>query len=63
MSLHFGLHRLMMIGMAKRFVKKVPILFVWLLRGIATLIVGYGIYAFAQREIGLYMLLENEYVF
>ncbi len=63
MSLHLGLHWVMMIGMAKRFVKEVPILLIWLLRGITVLVAGYGVYAFIQREIGQYMLLKNEYVF
>lgn len=63
MSLHIGLHWIMMTGMAKRLVKEIPIFLIWLLRGIAASIAGYGIYAFAQREIGLYMLLKNEFVF
>lgn len=63
MSLHIGLHWIMMTRMVERLVKEIPILLLWLLRGIAALIAGYGIYAFAQREIGLYMLLKNEFVF
>lgn len=63
MSLHLGLHWIVIIGMTKRFVKEVPIFLIWLFRGITGLIAGYGVYAFIQREIGHYMLLKNEYAF
>ena len=63
MSLHLGLHWGMMIGIAKRFVKELPAIGRWLLRGIAVLIAGYGAYAFIQREIGRYMLLINHFAF
>ena len=63
MSLHLGLHWGMMMGMARRIVKKVPDATKWLLRGIAALMAGYGIYAFIRREIGLYLFLQNQYVF
>ena len=53
----------MMIGIAKRFVKELPAIGRWLLRGIAVLIAGYGAYAFIQREIGRYMLLINHFAF
>ena len=63
MSLHLGLHWSIMMGMAKRFVKKLPAAGKWLLRGIAAFIAGYGMYAFIQREIGRYMLLKNHFAF
>ena len=63
MSLHLGLHWGMMMGMARRIVRKVPAAVKWLLRGIAALMAGYGIYAFIRREIGLYLFLQNQYVF
>lgn len=63
MSLHFGLHWGMMMGIAKGVVKELPIAGRWLLRGIATLAAGYGVYAFIQREIGKYMLLINHFAF
>ena len=63
MSLHLGLHWSIMMGMAKRFVKKLPTAGKWLLRGIAAFIAGYGVYAFIQREIGRYMLLKNHFAF
>lgn len=61
MSLHMGLHWSMMLGMAKRFVKELPTAGKWLLCGIAAFVVGYGVYAFKQREIGRYMLLINHF--
>lgn len=63
MSLHLGLHWSMMMGMAKRFVKELTTAGKWLLRGIASLIAGYGVYAFIRREIGRYMLLKNHFAF
>ncbi|MDE6846659.1 MAG: DUF4405 domain-containing protein [Lachnospiraceae bacterium] len=63
MSLHLGLHWGMMMGMVRRLVKKFPIITKWILRGIAAFVAGYGMYAFIQRGIGLYMLLQNQYAF
>ena len=63
MSLHLGLHWGMVIGMGKRFVKELPVAGQWLLRGIAVIVSGYGVYAFIQREIGRYMLLINQFAF
>lgn len=63
MSLHLGLHWSMMMGMAKQPIKEFPTAGKWLLRGIAALIAGYGVYAFIQREIGGYMLLKNHFAF
>lgn len=63
MSLHIGLHWGMMMGITKRFVKEIPVVGKWLLRGIAAFAVGYGVYAFIQREIGKYMLLINHFAF
>lgn len=63
MSLHLGLHWSIMMGMAKQRIKKFPTAGKWLLRGIAALIAGYGVYAFIQREIGRYMLLKNHFAF
>lgn len=50
-------------GIAKRFVKELSIAGKWLIRGIAALIAGYGVYAFTKREIGRYMLLINHFAF
>ena len=63
MALHLGLHWSMIMGMARRFVKELPAVGKWLLRGIATFVAGYGVYAFIQREIGWYMLLKNHFAF
>lgn len=63
MSLHLGLHWSIMMGMAKQRIKKFPTAGKWLLRGIAALIAGYGVYAFIQREIGRYILLKNHFAF
>ena len=63
MSLHLGLHWNMMIGMAKRMVKKSSSARTWLLRTIAVLIAGYGVFAFFKRDIGDYMLLRTMFVF
>lgn len=63
LSLHLGLHWSMMMGIAKKLVKKSSAVLRWVLRGLALLIAGYGIYAFVKRGIGGYMLLMNEFVF
>lgn len=63
MSLHLGIHWNMMMGMAKRFVKKPSEVRKWILRVIAVLIAGYGVYAFIKRDIGNYMFLKSSFVF
>ena len=63
MSLHLGLHWNMMIGMAKRMAKKPSSTRTWILRIIAVLIAGYGVFAFFKRDIGDYMLLRTMFVF
>ncbi len=63
MSLHLGFHWRMMMGMARRIIKELPSAGRWMLRGIAALVAGYGVYAFIRREIGHYMFLQNQYVF
>lgn len=66
MSLHLGLHAHMIMGMmSKTILKKINLakLGKVILRVVAILITVYGIYAFATREIGSYMLLESQFVF
>lgn len=63
MSLHLGFHWGMMMGIAKNPFKKPSVIRKWILRVAAILIAGYGIYAFAQRDIGSYMLLKNLFAF
>lgn len=63
-SLHLGFHWNMMMGMAKKLVKKPSEIRKWTLRAIAVLIIsGYGVYAFIKRDIGSYMLLKNQFAF
>lgn len=63
MSLHLGFHWNMLMGMAKRLIKNTSESRKWILRVIAVLIAGYGVYAFIKRDIGSYMLLRNQFVF
>lgn len=64
LSLHLGLHWSMALGMMK---KKVPVLQTKAgrsaLRTAGILLAVYGGYAFIKREIGLYMTLQNMFVF
>lgn len=63
MSLHLGLHWSMMMGMARKLVKNVSFVRTWMLRILALVIAGYGIFAFVRREIGSYMFLKIQFVF
>ena len=63
MSLHLGFHWSMMMGMAGKLVKKPSGVRKWVLRVIAVLIAGYGMYAFIKWDVGSYMLLRNQFVF
>lgn len=63
MSLHLGFHWSMMMGIARRLIKKPSEFRKWVLRAIALLIAGYGVYSFVKRDIGSYMLLKNQFVF
>lgn len=63
MSLHLGLHWNMMMGIVKKYMGNSSKVRKWILRGIALLIAGYGIYAFIKRDIGSYMFLKNQFVF
>ncbi len=58
-----GLHWSMILGIAQKYIVKPSEIRKWVLRGIAFLTAGYGIYAFAKRDIGNYMLLKNQFVF
>ena len=50
-------------GMAKKFFPKPSAVRKWVLRILALVIVGYGVYAFIRRDIGIYMLLRSHFVF
>lgn len=63
MSLHLGLHWSMMMGMAKKAIKKSFAVRTWVLRILALAIAGYGVFAFVKREIGSYILLKTQFVF
>lgn len=63
MSLHLGLHWNVMLGMARKLTKKPSSARKWLLRGIAVLISGYGVYAFIKRGLAGYMFLKNHFAF
>lgn len=63
MSLHFGFHWDMFLGMAKKFTKKKSVMRSIAFRIIAVGISIYGIYAFRKREISSYMLNKIEFVF
>lgn len=62
-SLHLGIHWGMIMGIARKLVKKPSEVRKWILRAAAALIAGYGVYAFIERNIGSYMLLQNQFVF
>lgn len=63
MSLHLGFHWRMMMGMAGKLWKQPSALRKWIGRLAAFFIAGYGVYAFAKRSIGSYMLLQTPFVF
>lgn len=63
MSLHLGVHWNMLMGMARRYIKKSSAVRTWIFRTIAILIAGYGIYAFIHRRIGRYMFMMDHFVF
>lgn len=62
-SAHLGLHWSVFIGLAKCAVKVKNGALKWIARAVAFAISGYGIYAFIKRDIGGYMLLNNQFVF
>lgn len=63
MSLHFGFHWDMFLGIAKKFTKKKSVLRNTVLRVLAAGIAGYGIYAFQKREIGSYLMMKIQFAF
>ncbi|MDE7299769.1 MAG: DUF4405 domain-containing protein [Lachnospiraceae bacterium] len=65
MSVHLGLHWSMVLGMFRRTLdgRKIPGSVVWILRGTAVLIAGYGLYLFLQKNIFSYMLLRAHFAF
>lgn len=63
MSLHFGFHWDMFLGIAKKFTKKKSFLRSAVLRVLAAGIAGYGIYAFQKREISSYLMMKIQFAF
>lgn len=63
MSLHLGLHWSMMMAMARKSVCTASPVRTWILRVLAILIAIYGVFAFVKRDVGSYMLLQNQFVF
>ena len=63
MSLHRGLHWNILLAMAGKIVKKPSVPRTWVLRIAGCLIAAYGAYAFAQRGVGRYMTLQDQFVF
>lgn len=62
LSIHLGFHWNMMIGIVKRHLRLTEVS-IWTFRGISFVLAAYGIYAFAKRDIGNYMLLRYHFVF
>ena len=63
MGLHLGFHLNMFVKIAGKCFNNKSIIRTWLLRGIAAVIVLYGLYAFYLRGIGRYMFLIDHFVF
>lgn len=63
MSLHFGFHWDMFLGIAKKFTKKKSALRTAVLRVLTAGIAGYGIYAFQKREIASYLMMKIQFAF
>lgn len=65
MSIHLGMHWVMIVGMFRRLLKdrKLPNVSVWGLRLAAIVIAGYGLVCFIQKDIASYMFLKNQFVF
>lgn len=63
MSLHFGFHWDMYLGLANKFIRKKIVLGTTVLRVLAAVIAGYGIYAFQKRQMGLYMTMKMHFAF
>ena len=63
MAVHLGLHWGMVMNIANRHIKKPSAIRKWILRGFALLIAGYGVYAFINRDIFSYMVLNEQFVY
>lgn len=63
MSLHFGFHWDMFLGIARKFTEKKSVLRSAVLRVLVAGIAGYGIYAFQKREISSYLMMKIQFAF
>lgn len=63
MSLHFGFHWDMFLGIARKFTEKKSVLRSAVLRVLAAGMAGYGIYAFQKREISSYLMMKIQFAF
>lgn len=63
MSLHLGIHWNIAVTMAGRLWSQPSIVREWILRIVAIIVAGYGIYAFIKRQIGDYLLMRMHFVF
>lgn len=63
MSLHLGFHWSMMVGIAGKAFPKKSVYRTWILRILAVIIAGYGIYVFIKQDIAGYLFLKNHFVF
>lgn len=65
MSIHLGLHWGMIMGMVRKMsgIKKASVTRTWVLRGVALLVCGFGIYAFLKHHIADYLFLRSQFVF
>ncbi len=65
MSVHAGLHFSMVLGMFGKLLngKGKSGIMIWILRGIAVLFAGYGLYLFIQKNLLSYMFLKVQFAF
>ncbi len=65
MSIHLGLHWGMIMGRMRKVlrIQKASVVRKWILRGLALLICGFGIYAFLKHNIADYLFLRSQFVF
>lgn len=63
LSAHLGLHWNSMMSMVNRIRRKSFTIHTWVLRILAFMVAGYGVFAFLHRNIGSYMILQTQFVF
>ena len=62
MSLHLGMHWNMLLTMARKNLRSNKIR-TWVLKMAGYLFAAYGVIAYIRRDVGLYLLLKNHFVF